>query len=126
MDGKEVQGIAPKRPFRAAAAIYWNKSIRFCEVEWNVYHKHTLSEEQTILRVPLSTQTESFQSLQEQKCPEWVHASPKVTQNFYTGLDNESEGAESLAEFQTVVAFRGLSEGREPSWFGPVEFTCTI
>ena len=91
--------------------------MRECEVD-------VLREGQGVVAVPLRTQGERLETLQEEKGAEGVEGGSEVAQNFDADFDCECDGAEGLAKLQTVVALRRLGEVRESTGLRPVEFAC--
>ena len=63
--------------------------------------------------MPLRSQTQSFQTLQQQESGERVQRRTQVTQDHDTEFDSEGDVAERLAEHESVVALCGFCERRE-------------
>ena len=73
--------------------------------------------------MPLSSQAESFETLQEKEGTKRVHARTDVTEEFSSDFDSECGSTESLAELETMVTLSRLGEAGEFSGLCPVEFT---
>lgn len=86
---------------------------------------HAPSKRNSVVRVTFRAQAECFKTLEEEESSEWVEGGSEITKDLYTSFDDECDGAESLAELETMVTLRGLCEGRELPRLRPVELACT-
>ena len=73
--------------------------------------------------MPLSSQAESFKTLQEKEGTKWVQARTNITEEFSSNFNSERSSTKSLAELETMVALSRLSEAGELSGLCPIEFT---
>ena len=64
--------------------------------------------------------------MEEEKSTEGVQAWADITQELRADEDGKSSDTESLAEFESMVAFSRFCESGEFPGLGPVEFTCLI
>lgn len=83
-----------------------------------------LGELECILTVPLASEAERLESLEEEESTEWIQARTNVTEELSANFDSKRNGSECFAKFKTVVPFSWFSEPREPARFRPVEFAC--
>jgi len=70
--------------------------------------------------VSLNPQTERFQAGEQEERRKRIECAAEVTQDLDAQLDGERQRAKCLAEFETVIPFGGLCEGREfpyESWY---------
>lgn len=63
--------------------------------------------------MPFDPQTQRLDSLNKLKCAERVQASAEITKDLDANADCKGNGAESLPEFEAVIALCGLDELRE-------------
>ena len=73
--------------------------------------------------MPLSSQAESFKTLQEKEGTKGVQAGTNITEEFSSNFNSERSSTESLAELETMVTLSRLGETREFSRLCPIEFT---
>jgi hypothetical protein len=74
--------------------------------------------------MPLSSQTESFQTKEKLVGGEWVERGAEVAEDFNSDADSEGDRAKRLPELEAMVALRRLDELREAlPILSPVKFT---
>ena len=73
--------------------------------------------------MPLTSQAQSFEALQEKESTKGVQARTNITEEFSSNFKSERSSTESLAELETMVALSRLSEAGEFSGLCPIEFT---
>lgn len=73
--------------------------------------------------MPLSSQAESLQSLEQEERSEGVHAWAQVSQVLDSDTSDVSYCTECLVEVEAVIAFVGSREGGESGGVGPLEFS---
>ena len=76
--------------------------------------------------MPLSSQAESFKTLQEKESTKGVQARTNITEEFSSNFNSERSSTESLAELETMVALSRFGEAGKFSGLCPVEFTLEI
>ena len=81
----------------------------------------SLCENERIVGMPLCSQTERLETLQQQERAEWVEGRSEVAKDLHSDLDGKRNRTEGLAELQAMVSFRWLGEVGELSRCGPVE-----
>lgn len=60
--------------------------------------------------MPLNPQAERLNSLDKLECSEWIQTRAEITEDLDTNANRKGDGAESLPEFEPVVARCGLDE----------------
>ena len=76
-----------------------------------------------ILTVPLSSQAEGLEALQEKKGTKGIQARTNITEEFSPDFNSERSGTESLAELETMIALGWFCESRKFAGLCPVKFT---
>ena len=76
--------------------------------------------------MPLCSQAQGLETLQEKEGTKGIQRRANITEKFSADFNGKRSSTESLAELQTMVTLRRLSESREFSGLCPVEFTCKI
>ena len=72
--------------------------------------------------MPLSSQAESFETLQEKEGTKGVQARTNITEEFSSNFNSERSSTKSFAELETMVALSRLGEAREFTGLCPIEF----
>lgn len=54
--------------------------------------------------MPLDPQAQRLNSLDKLECSEWIQTRAEITEDLDTNTDRKGDGAESLPEFEPVVA----------------------
>ena len=85
-----------------------------------------LGECKGVLAVPLSSQAESFKTLQEKESTKGVQARTNITEEFSSNFKSKRSGTECLAELETMVALSRFGEAGKFSGLCPIEFTLEI
>src|SRR5215472_16093812 len=76
---------------------------------------------QRVLRMPLHSQVEGFDALQEQERVEWSQTPSGVTQPLDAGFDDEGQRPESGRIGNAVIRRVGLNEVLKSSRCSPIE-----
>ena len=82
-----------------------------------------LGECKRVLTMPLSSQAESFETLQEKEGTKGVQARTNIAEEFSSNFNSERSSTESLAELKTMVALGGFGEAGEFPGLCPIKFT---
>jgi hypothetical protein len=73
--------------------------------------------------MPLSSQAESFETLQNKEGTKGVKARTDITEEFSSNFNSECSSTKSLAKLKTMVALSRFREAGEFSGLCPIEFT---
>ena len=73
--------------------------------------------------MPLSSQAESFETLQEKESTKGVQARTNITEEFSSNFKSKRSSTECLAELETMVALSWFGEAGKFPGLCPIEFT---
>ena len=83
-----------------------------------------LSQSKCVITVPLTSETESLESLKEEEGSKGIQGRSEVTEELSPNFNCKRDGSKCFAKFKTVVPFSWFGESRKLPRSRPVESAC--